>query len=254
MMRTASYTILFLMSVLSGCIKARDYTAANVYNAELKSVAITITPDSIPADGSSSVKIDIHVLPGDTQDSINLSAFNFSVTTSLGTFAPGGLATVTQGPAFSLDSATMQRQYIAHLVLTSGTKTGTAALTIKWSGVEKDTVISFYKSNPTKMKMSVSSFYAAPNFTTEDTIFLQLSSATGTPSAGTPTTLTAYDQTYTRTLGLFRVANSKTNAAGQCSYIFVLGDSTINQVNYLGTINFVATAANFSDTLQVYSR
>lgn len=254
MMKKTSYTILFLMGVLSACIKARDYTAANVYNAELKSVTITITPDSIPADGSSSAKVDIHVLPGDTQDSINLPAFNFTVTTSLGTFAPGGLATVTQGPAFSLDSTTMQRQYIAHLVLNSGTKTGTAALTIKLSGVEKDTAIRFFTSYPTRMKMSVSSFYTAPDFTTEDTIFLQLSSATGIPSAGTQTTLTAYDQTYTHTLGLFRVANGKTNAAGQCSYVFVLGDSTINQVNYLGTVNFIATAANFSDTLQIYSR
>jgi hypothetical protein len=250
--------ILSMALLLAGCIKDSDYTAAHAYQTELKSIKVQISPDSIPADGNTQAKIDILVLPDDTKDSINLAGFNFTVTTTLGTFSSNNQSTITLGPSFKLDSTGTKRQYIAEMMLVSGTKSGKAIIKIKYSNVEVDTTMRFYLSYPDRLRLSASSLSIAPDFKTEDTINVQLSSATGLPSSGSATTLSAYDSTGKKPLGLFRVANNKSNASGLCSFIFVLGDSTINGNNYRGAVNFEAAAFNGTDSvktnLTIYSR
>jgi hypothetical protein len=250
------FHILLACCAMAACVK--DVSSENVYQSEMRSIQILMSPDSIPADGSSQAKIDIHVLPNDQTDSINLAGFNFTVTTSLGTFASNSQTTISLQPSYGLDSTGTKRRYNAEIMLASGTKPGKAMLKIKYSNVEVDTSIDFYTAYPNKIKLTASSLLTAPDFSQEDTIYLQLSSTTGLPSAGAVTTLTAYDTTMTRPLGLFRISNNKSNATGLCYYIFVLGDSTINRSNYLGTVNLVAAAFNGQDsiknTLQIYSR
>jgi hypothetical protein len=251
----------FLLTVvlLDGCIKDKDYEYPQVYDDVLKSLSFTYIPDSLPADGSSKSVITIKVLPDNKTDSINISAIGLNITTSNGTFAENNAQMINIVPTYKLDTISNTKLLIAIVTLVSSTKVGSANLTIKYGGVETAKSINFYYVYPDKMKLSVSSFLVSPNFTNQDTLFAQLSSMSGLPSQGTPLSLKVFDSSYVHEMGIFKTAPTKTNAQGNGSFIFVLGDSVVNNnVNYQGTLHVigytVGSVGHLSDTINIFSR
>ncbi len=147
----------------------------------------------------------------------------------------------------------------ATATLTSSTRPDpSVALTLKYLGVQQTQNLEFSSVDPNKIKLTVSSLSIAPNFTREDSLTVQLSSKTGLPSQGMPIGLDAYDELYQHKLGFFRVKPATADAAGTGKFIFVLGDNTINGVNYTGTVHLVAywtgSPTTVADTVNVFSR
>jgi hypothetical protein len=237
-------------------MKDKDYDFDKVYQQEFKSVQITLTPNTLPADGSSQSTVVCQISSSNPRDSLNLSLLNLSLTTSDGSFQPGSSQTVTLTPLYSLD-ASGKRVISAKTILQSSTSVDTAKLRLTYLSIEKDTFVVFTPSYPSSIKMTASSLNIHPDFSTNDTITVQLSSATGTASAGSPVQLVALDASFQDTLGLYRISSTKTNATGTAYFVFVLGDKTINKTDYVGPVNFVCTTnngtTNFSKTLTIYS-
>jgi len=250
--------ILIMSVLIAGCIKNSSYSPVTIYNDKLNDLSISFTLDSLPADGASKDTLNLIFLKGDLKDSINISALNLSVTTSAGTFVNNGMQSLSITPQYKLDTAN-NLELIAQVILQSSAKKDSARLKFTYAGVEKDSIITFYAVFPDKISLSASTLQVSPNFKTEDTVYAQLSrKGGGTPTAGAAVTLVAWDDKFTETLGIYRTSNGKSNAMGQCSFIFVLGDSTLNHTNYTGTINLVGATSNSSgpimDTIQIYSR
>lgn len=245
--------------ILNGCIKDKDYEYPNVYNNVLKSLNFDFSQDSLPADGSSKSVITIKVSPDNKVDSINISAIGLTIATSNGTFAENNSQLINVVPSYKLDTLSNTKLLTTNITLVSSTKSGPANLTIKYGGVETSKSINLYYVYPEKIKISASSFLVSPDFNNEDTLLVQLSATTGLPSLGTPLNLHVYDSSYIHPLGIFKSAPNKTNAQGNGSFIFVLGDSAVNNnVVYQGTLHVIGSTAgnagSLSDTLNIFSR
>ena len=253
-----STALWLLISVFAGCIKDKDYEYPKVYDEIFKSLQFGYSVDSLPADGSSRCTITIKVLPDNKIDSINLAAIGLSLTASSGTFAETNSATMNVPFTYKLDTPSNTKLLSAVVNLVSSTTVGKAKITIKFGGVESAKLINFFYVYPDKVKLSVTSFLIQPDFATADTILMQLSSATGLPSKGTMLGMQVFDSLYQRQMGLFRVSADKTNAAGNGTFIYVLGDNVINNVNYRGTLHVVGftngIAGRVADTIDIYSR
>lgn len=243
---------------LSGCVRDKDYEYAKIYNDVLSSVRFIYSKDSLLADGSSKNIIDITVFPNQLKDSINVSKAAVTVTTSNGIFVESNNSSISVTPTYKLDAQTNEKVLTAKITLQSSTKVDTAKLSIKYSGVEQSKNIVFYRSYPNKIELTPSTLQVSPNYTLKDTITAQLSSITGLPSQGSPVSLDVYDSVYARKLGILIVNPKQTNALGAATYVFVLGDSVTNLVNYLGTLHAVGWSHTgtmpISDTITIFSR
>jgi hypothetical protein len=251
------YAAIFLLFLLAGCIKNKDYTPLVLYDNKVNSLTMTLSVDSLPADGASKDTINLFFLKNDTNDSLNIAQLSLTVTTSAGTFVPNGLATLTLSPTYKLDSA-RNLNLTAQVILQSSTKTGPAQLRITYSSVEVDTSLYFYRVYPDNLVLTTSSLATTPDFKTTDTIYAQLSKKGGTPSQGDSIRMVAFDASFTNALGIINPTLTKSNATGLGVFTFVLGDAAINNINYTGTINLIGTAANgasgLKDTIKIYSR
>ncbi len=242
-----------------GCIKDKDYEYRKVYDEVFESLKFTYSADSLSADGGSKCTITIKVLPDNKIDSINLAAIGLNLATSNGTFAENNTAAINVPFTYKLDTPSNTKLLTAIVTLVSSTTVGEAKITIKFGGVESAKLLNFFYVYPNKVKLSVSSFLVRPDFITADTILMQLSSETGLPSKGTPLNMQVFDSLYQRQMGLFKTLPTKTNAAGNGSFIFVLGDSVVNNnVNYEGTLHVVGfttgVAGRVADTINIFSR
>ena len=279
-----SFRIIYLLiniSVFWGCMKSSDYSASAAYKNKLGDLSMVWTVDSLPADGSSKDTLTLYFLKGDSKDSINIAQLNLTVTTSGGSWvttsqsggSSGGSggsgssssqsgssssqSSISPVPAYKQDSAG-NLNLTTQIVLQSSTKSGIVQLKFTYAGVEVDTSMDFYKVYPDKMTMNAYSLAVTPDFSDLDTIYVQLSKTTGTPSQGNTCQLFAFDSTFKNTLGIVQPPSGKSNATGLCTFTFVLGDSLVNKVNYRGTIHLIGIAANgtgsIKDTLNIYSR
>ncbi len=238
------YAAIFLIFLLAGCIKNKDYIPSTLYTSKVNSLTMTLSVDSLPADGTSKDTINLYFLKNDTRDSINIAQLSLTITTSAGTFVSNGQASVTLSPAYKLDSA-KNLNLTAQIILQSSTKPGAAQLKDHaFSSVEVDTPLNFYRVYPDNIVLNASSLAITPDFKTVDTIYAQLSKKGGMPSQGDSVQLVAFDAGFTNMLGLINPAMNKSNATGLSVFTFVLGDAAINKTNYTGTINLVGTAAN----------
>ena len=225
---------LLCSAAFGSCVKDSSYQYNNVYKDEISSLVISLSRDSIPADGSTLDTITCQILPKDSQDSLNLSSMNLTITTTAGTFTENNSQTYSLTPTYSLDSSGKRRVISVQAILQSSTKVDTAKLSFKFLSIEIDTAISFYRVYTSGMKLSAASLSIQPDFSAEDTIYVQLMRSPGTPTSGSPISLMAYDSTGLNPLGTWRVMNTKSNATGGAYFIFVLGDSTLNGRNYTG--------------------
>jgi len=251
----ASVAVLSLL--LLGCIKDSPYAPYKAYTATVNDLTIGIAQDSLAANGSAKDTITLTFLKGDTQDSVPIASLNLMVTTTAGQFTENMTQSYSPTPQYQLD-ATGTLQLTTQVILQSSGKKDTAHLKITFAGVEVDTSIAFYAVYPSKLSLTSSTLQVSPNFTTEDTIYVQLGSSNGTPTAGAPVSLYAMDALFQDTLGVYRIMNNKSNASGQSFFIFVLGDATINGTLYTGTVNVIGQTSDngtpVRDTLQLYSR
>jgi hypothetical protein len=250
---------LLTFSCLCGCVKDSDYSFTSTYDHEISDVKVTLTSGSLPANGMSMDTVTISILSNDLNDSISITGLNLAITTTAGTFVGSTMPTLSLVPAYTYDSVSKQRVLMARAYLVSPTSLDTAAIKVTYLQAEKDTTVTFYRVYPTKLKLTPSTLWIAPFFDVEDTIYAKISGGPGSPTAGDSIMISAWDTTYKIRLGTFRVANTKSDATGQCYFVYVLGDSVINGVNYYGTVNLTGMAANGTpkevlDTVTIYSR
>ncbi len=151
---------------------------ANSNPEDLKGVqALTSTESSLVADGQSTVTLAATI-------SVEASSRVVTFVTTLGTFAQDSSgATSVEASADSTGTAST--------VLQSGTVTGTGVVTATFNGISKFTNLTFTRSDPDEILLTVSARTITANGTTSLTATATLAKSTGSPSQNIPVSFSA---------------------------------------------------------------
>lgn len=185
----------------------------------------------IPADGVSTVAI-YAVLPDEAQDTLADILF----TTNAGQFTEGDASgrSATKRANLRLTDGVRSRKATVHLI--SSQLVQTALVTAKVLGYERPLSINFTKALAQTLRLSASTSKIQPSLGSEVILTVTLRRDKGIPSIGNVVTLSMQDSTGKNVIGNLREINDRSNAAGQCTFIYNLPES------YTGRIKLVAWA------------
>jgi hypothetical protein len=242
-------TTLILLILLYSCYKESDHTADKlaVYNS---TVSISLQPGTIPADSLSTSTILI-TLPWDADSAKS----TVQLRTDLGTFVENNSNSILATARQNSDS----QERIAIVTLRSGSKTGVAHITSSIQTQTKILTDTFVNAYPDYFMFSASTL--APKASTtnagEVVFTTRLFKQAGVPSQGNVMDLVVLDSSKNN-VGLFRSKSPFSDPSGVSQFIWVLGDSTVNGVNYTGKLYAIAQTSKamgvpLADTLILFS-
>jgi hypothetical protein len=236
---------LLLLLFVGGCYKDKNYDVSNLSASD---VTVQMYQDSVelPADSFSVSRILVD-LPynADTTSAKTLVSYR----TDLGFFVETGTQTAQIQAKQNVDSA----KRIAIATLRSGTRIGTAHILISIFTQTRQLTMPFVNAYPDFIQFTASTLSVKPanDATGEASFTCRLFKYQGSPSQQNIVTLRVFDSAYVHTYGSFRIYNNESDGTGSTQFTYVLGDSTVNGVNYTGLLHAVISVArdNAGDSL-----
>jgi hypothetical protein len=237
------------VTLLYSCYKESDHAADKEasYNS---TVSISLQPATIPADSFSTSRILI-TLPWDADSTKS----TVQLRTDLGAFVENNSNSILATAKQNSDS----QKRIAIVALRSGSKTGVAHITASIQTQTQTLTDTFVNAYPDYFMFSASTLAPKASTTSAGEVVFttRLFKQAGVPSQGNVTDLVILDSTK-KNMGLFRSKSPFSDPSGVSQFIWVLGDSTVNGVNYTGKLYAIAQISKASgvplaDTLILFS-
>lgn len=220
------YKIFFILLIFCGCYKESDYEIDSDKSKDLFQVNISRT--NVIADNFSTVQLT--VVFDKSVDSIKaLTKFK----TTSGIFVESNSTNYIAIPKYNYDSSKL----ISTVTLRSPLTIDNTIVSIQVAGFTKSISVKFNRSYPEFIMLSANTLSLRPkNNEDGEVIFTnKIFKTFGFPSIGTKVDLYVVDSTY-QPIGCFRTYVNETDANGNTTYTFVLGDSVANGLNYLGKL------------------
>lgn len=214
-----------LIAIMAGCYAASDYEGNDLPRGRLR---LTVSPDSLPADGYGNSMISVETPLSETNPSPTVS-----LKTSAGVFEESGTSQV---------SLTVDRTGTATAHLRSTVATGVARLTATLGRLRVEDSVRFVSAPPTGLVLDPAAFALSAKPGTELALRLQLTRTPGRPTAGQQIRLSA-----TGTGGPIGIFGPvlPTDTAGKVTVRFTLNDSS-----YRALVRIRAAAAGVLDSVR----
>jgi|GEM_PF-4254410 len=236
--------IFFLSVIILSCEKESD-----VERDPTKIITnLTVSKDIIEADGASDVEITAE-LPEEATDSNSVVVFKTNAGHFVDTGTDANTLKLSKLATLKLINGKRSRYAVARLVSEQTIKTAT--VTAQVLTYERPVSIKFVNAPPNTISLSSNSTKIQPNLASEVTFNVYLKRDVGIPSIGTPVSITVTGDDG-KEKGNFREKNNKSNAAGQCSFIYNIPDSYVGQLKAVAMV-LGENGAIKKDSVFIYS-